>query len=204
MRIGIALAVLAGAALLGTYFIDAPPAAVAPQTPVVAASEAAPAARAAAEPETARAEAARRGKVLYYQYIDDRGSIRLVESMGEVPMTSWDRMQIIEIDASPVRLQTPRAPHVQRGPERRAFAYTPDPTVIVYSTSWCGFCRKTFAYLDAKGIRYQNRDIEKDDDYRQELIRKTGRTSIPVVEIDGTLVRGFNPHKMDRLLAAAG
>ena len=74
----------------------------------------------------------------------------------------------------------------------------------MYSTSWCGFCRKTFAYLDAKGVRYQNRDIEKDDYYRQELIRKTGRTSIPVVEIDGTLVRGFNPHKMDRLLAAAG
>ena len=77
-------------------------------------------------------------------------------------------------------------------------------TVVVYTTSWCGFCRKTLAYLDAKGVHYENRDVEGDAGYRDELIRKTGKTSIPVVEIDGTLIRGYNPKKMDRLLAAAG
>ena len=52
------------------------------------------------------------------------------------------------------------------------------------------------AYLDAKGVHYENRDVEGDAGYRDELIRKTGKTSIPVVEIDGTLIRGYNPKKI--------
>lgn len=80
------------------------------------------------------------------------------------------------------------------GPER--------PAVLVYTTSWCGWCRKTLAWLEAEDVPYVNKDIERDPGHRAELVRKTGRTSIPVVEIDGALVQGFDPRRMRHLLGS--
>ena len=76
--------------------------------------------------------------------------------------------------------------------------------VVVYTAPWCGWCRKTLAWLDARGVSYQNKDIESDDRYRQELLRKTGRTSIPYVEIGDGRIAGFSPGEMTRLLAEQG
>jgi glutaredoxin len=75
--------------------------------------------------------------------------------------------------------------------------------VVVYTTSWCGWCRKTLAWLDGEGIPYENRDIEKDPAYREELIRKSGGTSIPVVEIDGRIIRGFDTRRMAQALRSS-
>ena len=72
--------------------------------------------------------------------------------------------------------------------------------VVVYTTSWCGWCRKTMAWLDEAGVDYENRDIEANPLYRAELLAKTGATSIPMVEIDGRVVRGFSPGRMSELL----
>ena len=73
---------------------------------------------------------------------------------------------------------------------------------MVYTATWCGWCRKTLAWLDERGIDYDNRDIDANPANRQELIRKAGRASIPVVEIDGRLVRGFDPAGMQALLGS--
>jgi glutaredoxin-like YruB-family protein len=72
--------------------------------------------------------------------------------------------------------------------------------VVVYTTSWCPWCRKTLAWLDARGVEYENRDIEKNPAWRDELLEKSGSTSIPVVEIEGEVIRGFNPGRMGELL----
>jgi glutaredoxin 3 len=82
-------------------------------------------------------------------------------------------------------------------PARRARA---SAGVVVYSTSWCPWCRKTLAWLDERGIDYENRDIEKNPAWREELLDKSGGTSIPVVEIDGELIHGFQPGRMGELL----
>ena len=86
----------------------------------------------------------------------------------------------------------------------RPVAYKTGPEVVVYTTAWCGWCRKTLAFLDERGVRYVNKDIEANDGNREELIQKTGRTSIPVVEIDGEIIRGFNAARMEQLLARSG
>jgi glutaredoxin-like YruB-family protein len=75
--------------------------------------------------------------------------------------------------------------------------------VVVYTTSWCGWCRKTLSFLDKQGVAYENRDIEADDAWREELIEKTGGTTIPVVEIDGEIIRGYDPTRMAQLLRSS-
>ncbi len=71
---------------------------------------------------------------------------------------------------------------------------------MIYTTPWCGWCRKTLAWLDSHGVDYENRDIESDPRAREELLAKTGSTSIPVVEVDGRVIRGYSPRKMEQLL----
>ena len=48
--------------------------------------------------------------------------------------------------------------------------------VVVYTASWCGWCQRTLAWLDERGVPYENRDIEVDPRNREELIAKSGGT----------------------------
>jgi mycoredoxin len=72
--------------------------------------------------------------------------------------------------------------------------------VVMYGTAWCGYCAKTRRYFADHGIRYTEHDIEASDDGRRGF-EALGGGGIPVVVIDGTVVRGFNADAMDALLA---
>jgi glutaredoxin len=149
-------------------------------------------------------------KDVYYQYVDDSGSVHFVQNLGEVPAKWQSRAGRIEVEstlpapgrggARPAATRRTAA----RRPSEKPSAYASGPDVVVYTTAWCGWCRKTLAFLDERGVRYVNKDIEANDWNRDELIEKTGRTSIPVVEIDGEIIRGYNAERMEQLLARSG
>ncbi len=76
------------------------------------------------------------------------------------------------------------------------------PPVTLYMTSWCPYCRKTAAYLKARGIQFVAKDIEKDAQAAQEVARKArGYGGVPVVDIAGTIIRGYDPVQIDAALA---
>ncbi len=146
-------------------------------------------------------------KDVYYQYVDDSGSVHFVRNLGDIPAKWQSRAGRVELEQTAlVDGGTPRAVprRASRKPAERPFAYRPDPEVVVYTTAWCGWCRKALQYLDERNVRYVNKDIETNDWHRQELIEKTGRTSIPVVEIDGVIIRGYSEARMDELLSRRG
>ena len=157
-----------------------------------------------------QAEADEGAKDVYYQYVDDTGTVHFVQNLGEVPAKWQSRAGRIEVERT---IPTPgrgadrpadsRRTAASR-PSQKPSAYRSGPEVVVYTTAWCGWCRKTLAFLDERGVRYVNKDIEANDWNRDELIEKTGRTSIPVVEIDGEIIRGFNAERMEQLLARSG
>jgi len=155
-------------------------------------------------------EAARSDKDVYYQYVDDSGTVHFVQNLGDVPARWQSKAGRIEVEktAPAPRRGGSRAAATGRAAARNStqkpVAYRTDPEVVVYTTTWCGWCRKTLAFLDERGVRYVNKDIEANDWNREELIEKTGRTSIPVVEINGEIIRGFNAERMEQLLAGSG
>lgn len=73
--------------------------------------------------------------------------------------------------------------------------------VTVYSTATCHYCVLTKDYLDKKGIHFEVIDVGRDQGKAMEMIEKSGQMGVPVVEIDGQCVVGFQPKEFDRLLA---
>ncbi len=50
------------------------------------------------------------------------------------------------------------------------------------------------------GVDFVEYNIDKDKSKREELQQKTGRTSVPVIDVDGTLIRGYNPEAIQAAL----
>jgi glutaredoxin-like YruB-family protein len=80
---------------------------------------------------------------------------------------------------------------------------TDKPKVIIYSTAWCGFCKMTMQYLSQKGVPYVDKNIEQDAEAYHELIKKIGGNyrGVPVIDIDGQLILGFDRPRIDAALA---
>lgn len=74
--------------------------------------------------------------------------------------------------------------------------------VVMYSTSWCGFCRRARAYFQAKGIAYVDKDVEQDPVAAREATMKAGGYGgVPVIDIDGTIIQGFDLPQIEAALA---
>jgi glutaredoxin-like YruB-family protein len=74
------------------------------------------------------------------------------------------------------------------------------PRIIVFSTPSCGWCTKAKSYLKEKGFRYRDIDISRDQKAAQDIQRRTGQTSVPVILINNRPIIGFNRQEIDRLL----
>lgn len=72
--------------------------------------------------------------------------------------------------------------------------------VILYSASWCGFCRAAKDYLESKGVEYQLKDVESDAKIAEEAVEKSGQRGIPVLDIDGKIIVGFDRPQIDAAL----
>ena len=140
-------------------------------------------------------------KRIYYQFIDDQGSVRFVERLDQVPPDWRDRVGYIEIDGPPPggltgasATQSTRAVAGSRGARATG--------VLLYYADWCGYCRKTSAELDRRGVSYERRNIDNPATLA-ELVEKTGQRNIPVVDVGGKILIGYDLQGLDELLNPA-
>ncbi len=77
-----------------------------------------------------------------------------------------------------------------------------NPTITVYSATWCAFCHAVKDYFDKLGVSYTDKDIESDAAYAEESVSKSGQRGIPVIDIDGNIIVGFDRPKIDAALKA--
>lgn len=78
------------------------------------------------------------------------------------------------------------------------------PLVTIYSAPWCAFCKTEKEYLEHLGVTFTVRDIEEDAGAMEELVEKSGQQSVPVTDIDGIIIRGFDRTKIDATLRDKG
>jgi len=72
--------------------------------------------------------------------------------------------------------------------------------VLVFTTPTCPWCQRAKAYLRSRSVPFREVDVTRDAHAARDLVRRTGQIGVPVIEIDGRLVVGFDQRQVDRLL----
>lgn len=78
---------------------------------------------------------------------------------------------------------------------------TKNHKVIVYSTPTCPYCVYAKDYFTKNNVYFQDIDVTKDHSKADEMIKKSGQMGVPVIDIDGSIVIGFQPDVFEHLLA---
>ena len=72
--------------------------------------------------------------------------------------------------------------------------------ITIYSATWCPPCHTLKAYLDKLGIKYEVKDVDHDKGAIEESMAKSNQIGIPVTDIDGIIIVGFNKPMIDQAL----
>jgi glutaredoxin 3 len=72
--------------------------------------------------------------------------------------------------------------------------------VKVYSTPVCPYCHTLKEFLKERGVAFEDIDVSKDDKIMDDMIQRSGQMGVPVVEIDGQMIIGFDREKILNLL----
>jgi len=76
----------------------------------------------------------------------------------------------------------------------------PQPRVIVFSTPTCSFCTMAKKYFHEKGIKFRDVDVSKDPAAARDMVRRSGQQGVPVIDIGGKIVVGFDRVKINKHL----
>ncbi|MCX6770942.1 MAG: glutathione S-transferase N-terminal domain-containing protein [Candidatus Micrarchaeota archaeon] len=74
------------------------------------------------------------------------------------------------------------------------------PKVTVYSTPTCPYCVMAKRYLAERGIKYEDVDVAADQARALEMLTKSGQMGVPVLDIGGQVIVGFNRPAIDDAL----
>lgn len=64
--------------------------------------------------------------------------------------------------------------------------------VIIYTTPSCVYCRMAKGFFKKHEVAYEEKDVVADEKARDEMIQKSGQLGVPVIDIDGTIIVGFD------------
>jgi len=72
--------------------------------------------------------------------------------------------------------------------------------ISAYTLPTCPYCMKLKQYFAEKGIKFRNIDVSNDNAAIQEMIKKSGQSGVPVIEINGKLIIGFDKEALEDAL----
>ncbi len=75
-----------------------------------------------------------------------------------------------------------------------------DKKVKIYSTSTCPFCIRTKEFLRQNNVFFEDADVSTDQEAAREMIEKSGQMGVPVLDIDGQIIVGFDKERIKTAL----
>ncbi len=73
-------------------------------------------------------------------------------------------------------------------------------TVTIYTTPTCGFCHMAKEYFKSKNVEFDSKDVTADADAYKEILDKSGQLGVPVIDIGGSIIVGFDKPRIDDAL----
>lgn len=76
----------------------------------------------------------------------------------------------------------------------------PQPRVIVFSTPTCTYCNIAKKYFREQGIKFKDVDVSRDAAAARDMVRRSGQQGVPVIDIGGKIIVGFDKTKINKYL----
>ncbi|MFO0724634.1 MAG: glutaredoxin family protein [Myxococcota bacterium] len=190
-----------------------------------------PAAEPIAEPPRAPTVGRGAGEMVF-SYVDRAsGKPVTTSSIGAIPDEARAEVVVTDLSRSPAErqaakfvfiadLRTAREDGTYPVSVMSRFSYRPEGAaaqaaaeggegVIVYSTSWCGVCKRTKSLLKSWGVPYVEKDVEASRSAAEELAGKSQRAGlrgggVPVIDVAGTLLQGLDEGTLKSVLKQKG
>ncbi|MFA6426860.1 MAG: glutaredoxin domain-containing protein [Candidatus Magasanikbacteria bacterium] len=77
-------------------------------------------------------------------------------------------------------------------------------SVAVYSTPTCPYCVLAKQYLQERSIEFVDYNVAHDQDKAREMIEKSGQMGVPVLDVNGTIIIGFDKMRINMALGIQG
>jgi glutaredoxin 3 len=74
-------------------------------------------------------------------------------------------------------------------------------TITIYTTPTCVYCKMSKEFFREHNVSYEEKNVAEDAAARDLMIQKSGQMGVPVIDIDGQIVVGFDKPKLSELLA---
>jgi glutaredoxin len=133
-----------------------------------------------------------------YKWVDDKGEMHISDSPPPAAKSPGD-MKVYK-DRQEDSLDTAPAPVRKKEESRPSFESKKKVDVVLYTTSWCPYCRKARDYLRSRGIDFIEYDIEKDKEAAVRKRQLDGRGGVPFAIINGRSISGFSASAYERAL----
>lgn len=72
--------------------------------------------------------------------------------------------------------------------------------ITIYTTPTCVYCKVAKEYFQKENLDYREIDVVTDDAAREEMVEKSGQMGVPVIDVNGTILVGFNKKELEEAL----
>ena len=98
---------------------------------------------------------------------------------------------------------TRRRPSASTTAPAKAKPARPEVPIVMYSTAWCGVCKRARRYMQEQGIPFTEYDVDTNVQARNEYLLLNPRRSVPTLKIGNEVVVGFSPAALEGAMLAA-
>jgi len=72
--------------------------------------------------------------------------------------------------------------------------------ITIYSTPTCPYCNMAKEFFKEKKIEFEDFDVSEDDEKAKEMVEKSGQTGVPVIDLNGEIIIGFDQERIEEAL----
>lgn len=72
--------------------------------------------------------------------------------------------------------------------------------VTIYTTPTCVYCKMTKEFFAKNNVKYEEKDVSTDAQAREQMIEKSGQFGVPVIDVDGAIIIGFDQSRLKEVL----
>lgn len=131
----------------------------------------------------------------YYKWEDENGNINFTDYPP--PTKSVKNVEVYKAD--PESAEAPPSPKETRQTEPKAASFQDtdiiprkSPNVILYTTSWCPYCKMAREFFKSRNIYFTEYDIEKDRDAAERKKQLDRQSGVPFAIINGQQIHGYS------------